>query len=289
MDGGQHRHAHAGGLLRGICLGAAHLAHHQDIRVEAQADIHQRDLIDPLSLILAVASQSVDHRIDHLSIFLPHQLQFAGAVLNGEDAFAVGNRGQQPACRRGLTGGGCTGHTDGDPIAQKYGKPVQHFLCGCAAAEQILTAEIVAVDNSDRGCNAHILIHHGGFHSRNTGVAGQVSRDQRAGIIQHHAGGVEHTTDDGERMFRRIEMLFQFLISAIRILNFDIPPRVDVDFLNAVSIDVAGQKAILRHLRIDGVRQFRLRHACYGDTLILQVLGDIALKLLFCIFATLRD
>ena len=100
---------------------------------------------------------------------------------------------------------------------------------------------------------------------------------------------MEHTTDDGERMFRRIEMLFQFLISAIRILNFDIPPRVDVDFLNAVSIDVAGQKAILRHLRIDGVRQFRLRHACYGDTLILQVLGDIALKLLFCIFATLRD
>lgn len=51
MDGGQHRHAHAGGLLRGIGLGAAHLAHHKDVRVEAQADIHQRDLIDPLTLI----------------------------------------------------------------------------------------------------------------------------------------------------------------------------------------------------------------------------------------------
>ena len=49
MDGGQHRHAHAGGLLRGIGLGTAHLTHHQDIRVEAQADIHQRDLIDPLT------------------------------------------------------------------------------------------------------------------------------------------------------------------------------------------------------------------------------------------------
>ena len=147
----------------------------------------------------------------------------------------------------------------------------------------------MAVDDSDGGGNAHILIHHRGLHSGNTGVAGQVSRDQRAGVVQHHAGGVEHSPDDGERVFRRIEMLFQFLISAIRILNFDIPPRVDVDFLNAVSIDVAGQKAILRHLRIDGVRQFHLRHACYGDTLILQVLGDIALKLLFCIFATLRD
>ena len=117
MDGGQHRHAHAGGLLRGIGLGAAHLAHHKDVRVEAQADIHQRDLIDPLTLIFTVAGQGVDHRVDHLTVFLLHQLQLTGAVLNGEDAFAVGNRGQQPACRRGLAGGGGTSHADGDPIA----------------------------------------------------------------------------------------------------------------------------------------------------------------------------
>ena len=289
MDGSQHRHTHAGGLLRCIGLGTAHLAHHQDIWVEAQADIYQCNLIDPLTLIFTVAGQGVDHRVDYLSIFLPHQLQLTGAILDGKDAFAIGYGGQQPACRRGLTGGGGPRHADGDPIAQKYGKPVQHFFCGCAAAEQILTVEIVAVDNSDGGGNTHILIHHGGLHSGNTGVAGQVSRDQRTGVVQHHTGGVEHTADDSEGVFRRIEMLFQFLISAIRILHFNISPRVDVDFLNAVSIDVAGQKAILRHLRIDGVRQFRLRHACYGDTLILQVLGDIALKLLFCIFATLRD
>ena len=147
----------------------------------------------------------------------------------------------------------------------------------------------MAVDDSDGGGDAHILIHHGGLHSGNTGVAGQVSRDQRAGVVQHHAGGVEHTADDGEGVFRRVEVFRELFASTVRILHLDIPPRVDVDLLNAVSIDVAGQKAILRHLRIDGVRQFRLRHACYGDTLILQVLGDIALKLLFCIFATLRD
>ena len=117
MDGGQHRHAHAGGFLRGICLGTAHLTHHQDIWVEAQADIHQCDLIDPLTLIFAVTCQSVDHRVDHLTVFLPHQLQLTGAVLNGEDAFAVGYGGQQPACRRGLTGGGGSRHADGDPIA----------------------------------------------------------------------------------------------------------------------------------------------------------------------------
>ena len=117
MDGGQHRHAHAGGLLRSIGLGTAHLTHHQDVRVEAQADIHQRDLIDPLTLIFAVTCQGMDHRVGHLTVFLPHQLQLTGAVLNGEDAFAVGDRGQQPACRRGLTGGGGASHADGDPIA----------------------------------------------------------------------------------------------------------------------------------------------------------------------------
>ena len=117
MDGGQHRHAHAGGFLRCIRLGTSHLAHHKDVRVEAQADIHQRDLIDPLTLIFAVAGQGVDHRVYHLTVFLPHQLQFAGAVLDGEDAFAVWDRGQQPACRRGLAGGGGASHADGDPIA----------------------------------------------------------------------------------------------------------------------------------------------------------------------------
>ena len=206
VDGGQHRHAHAGGLLRGIGLGAAHLTHHQDVRVEAQADIHQRNLIDPLTLIFTVAGQGVDHRVDYLTVFLPHQLQLTGAVLNGEDAFAVWDRGQQPACRRGLAGGGGSRHADGNPIAQKYGKPVQHFRCGRTAAEQILTAEIVAVDDSDGGGNAHILIHHGGLHSGNTGVAGQMPRDQRAGVIQHHTGGVEHSPDDGKRVFRRIKV-----------------------------------------------------------------------------------
>ena len=289
MDGGQHRHTHAGGLLRGIGLGAAHLAHHQDVRVEAQADIHQRDLIDPLTLIFTVAGQGVDHRVYYLTVFLPHQLQLTGAVLDGEDAFAVGNRSQQPARCRGLAGGGGASHTDGDPIAQKYGKPVQHFLCGCAAAQQILTAEIVAVDDSDGGGNAHILIHHRGLHSGNTGVAGQVPRDQRAGVVQHHAGGVEHSPDDGEGVFRRIEVFRELFTSTVRILHLDIPPRVDVDLLNAVSVDIAGQKAELRHLGIDGIHQLRLRHACYGDTPVLQVLGDVAHELFLGVLAAFGD
>ena len=289
MDGGQHRHAHAGGLLRRVCFGAAHLAHHQDVRVEAQADVHQRDLIDPLTLILAVAGQGVDHRVGHLTVFLPHQLQLTGAVLNREDTLTVGYGGQQPACRRGLAGGGGASHTDGDPIAQKYGKPVQHFLCGCAAAQQILTAEIVAVDDSDGGGNAHILIHHRGLHSGNTGVAGQVPRDQRAGVVQHHAGGVEHSPDDGEGVFRRIEVFRELFTSTVRILHLDIPPRVDVDLLNAVGVDIAGQEAEFCHFGIDGAYQFCLCHARHSDALVLQVFRDIAHELFLGVLAAFGD
>ena len=202
MDGGQHCHAYTGGFLGSIRFGTAHLAHDQNVRVEAQADVHQCDLVDTLALVFTVAGQGVDYRVNHLAIFLPHQFQLAGSVLNGKDAFAVGDRGQQPTCRRGLAGGGGASHADGYPIAQKYGKPVQHFLCGRAAAQQILTAEIVAVDDSDGSGDAHIFIYHGGLHSGDTGVFGQMPRDQGTGIIQHHAGGVEHTADDSEGVFR---------------------------------------------------------------------------------------
>ena len=147
----------------------------------------------------------------------------------------------------------------------------------------------MAVDDSDGGGNAHILIHHGGFHSGDTGVAGQVSRDQRAGVVQHHAGGVEHSPDDGKRVFRRIEVFRELFASTVRILHLDIPPRVDVDLLNAVGVDIAGQEAELRHLGIDGVHQLRLRHAYYGDTPVLQVFRDIAHELFLGVLAAFSD
>ena len=147
----------------------------------------------------------------------------------------------------------------------------------------------MAVDDSDGGGNAHILIHHGGLHSRNTGVAGQVSRDQRAGVVQHHAGGVEHSPDDSKGVFRRVEVFRELFASTVRILHLDIPPRVDVDLLNAVGVDIAGQEAELRHLGIDGVHQLRLRHACYGDTLVLQVLGDVTHELFLGVLAAFGD
>ena len=116
-----------------------------------------------------------------------------------------------------------------------------------------------------------------------------MSRNQGTGIVQHHTGGVEHTADDGKRVFRRVKVFRELFASTVRILHLDIPPRVDVDLLNAVGVNIAGQKAELRHLRIDGVRQFRLRHACYGDTPVLQVLGDVTHELFLGVLAAFGD
>ena len=84
-------------------------------------------------------------------------------------------------------------------------------------------------------------------------------------------------------------MFRELFASTVRILHLDIPPRVDVDLLNAVGVDIAGQEAELRHLGIDGVHQLRLRHACYGDTPVLQVLGDIAHELFLGVLAAFGD
>ena len=84
-------------------------------------------------------------------------------------------------------------------------------------------------------------------------------------------------------------MFRELFVSTVRILHLDIPPRVDVDLLNAVGVDIAGQKAELRHLGIDGVHQFRLRHVRNSDAFILQVLGDVAHELFLGVLAAPGD
>ena len=84
-------------------------------------------------------------------------------------------------------------------------------------------------------------------------------------------------------------MFRELFASAVRILHLDIPPRVDVDLLNAVGVDIAGQETELRHLGIDGVHQLRLCHACYGDTPVLQVLGDVTHELFLGVLAAPGD
>lgn len=90
MNGGQHRNAHTGSLLRRVGLRAAHLAHADDVRIETQSDIQQCDLVDALALILAVSGLRVDDRVRHPAATLTDKLKFPGSILNGKDALAVG-------------------------------------------------------------------------------------------------------------------------------------------------------------------------------------------------------
>ena len=134
MDGGENGHAHAGGLLGGIGLWAAHLAHSDDIRIETKGDVQQRDLVDALPLVLAVAGLGVDDGVDHPAVLLPDELKLTGAVLDGEDPLAVRDGGQEPARHGGLAGAGRACHTDRDAVAQAGGQEIQHFLpwrCRC--------------------------------------------------------------------------------------------------------------------------------------------------------------
>ena len=57
----RHRNAHTGSLLRCVGLRATHLAHADNVGVETQSDIQQRDLVDTLALILAVAGLRVNN------------------------------------------------------------------------------------------------------------------------------------------------------------------------------------------------------------------------------------
>ena len=240
MDSGQHRNAHTGSLLRRIGLRTAHLAHADDVRIETQGNIQQRDLVDALALILTVAGLRVDDRVRHLAVTLPDKLEFPGSVLNGKDALAVRNGGKEPARHGGLAGGSCSRHADRNAIAQAGGQKVQHFLCGRAALHEVPLAEIPGIHDTDGCGNTGILIQHRRFDDRDTNVLCQSGGNDGAGIVQYLAGVLQHTANNVGGVFRRVEMLLQLGGMTVRILDLNVPPRVDIDLLNAVREDVLG-------------------------------------------------
>ena len=289
MDGGENGHSHAGGLLGGIGLRAAHLTHGDDVGIKAKGDVQQRDLVDALPLVLAVAGLGVDDGVDHPAVLLPDELKLTGAVLDGEDPLAVRDGGQEPARHRGLAGAGGACHTDGDAVAQAGGQEIQHFLRGGAAAHKVLLGQILGVDDSDGGRDAGILVQHRGLDDRDTDVFGQTGGNDGTGIVQHLAGVLEHTADDIGRVVRRVEVFLQLDGAAIGILDLNVAPGIDVDLFDAFGEDVLGQKPILGHLRIKGVHQLALAHDVHRHAIVLQIAGDPALHLLLGLVAALCD
>ena len=240
MDGGQHRNAHTSRFLRRVGLWAAHLAHADDVRIEAQGNIQQCNLIDALALILAVTGLRVDDRVRHPPVTLPDELEFSRAIFNGKDTLAVRDGREEPARHGGLAGGSCSRHADRHAVAQACGQKVQHFLCGCATLHEVRLAEIPGIHDTDGCGNTGILIQHRRFDDRDTNILCQSGGNDGAGIVQYLAGVLQHTADDIGGVFRRIEMLLQLGGMTVRILDLNVPPGVDIDLLNAVREDVLG-------------------------------------------------
>ena len=281
MDSGQHRNAHTGSLLRRVGLRTAHLAHADDVRIETQGDIQQCDLVDALTLILAVTGLRVDDRVRHPPVTLSDELEFSGAILNGKDALAVRDGGKKPACHGGLAGGGRSRHADRHAIAQAGRQKVQHSLCGCAALHEVRLAEISGIHNTDGCGNTGVLVQHRRFDDRDTNVLRQSGGNDRAGIVQYLAGVLQHTANDIGGVFRRVKMLLQLGGMTVGILDLNVPPGVDVDLLDAVCEDVLGQKSVLCHFRVQGIHQLRGCHAIHGNAILLQIPCHAALYLLF--------
>ncbi len=109
----------------------------------------------------------------------------------------------------------------------------------------------------------------------------------RAGVVQHHAGGMQHPAHHVDGVLGAFKPFLQLLCFPACILDLDILPAVDVDLLDAGSEHILGQEGELRHLRIDGVHQLLAAHALHGDPVILHIFGDVPLDLLPCILPAL--
>ena len=116
MNGGNDCHAGTGCLLRRIGLWPTHLSNHNHIRIETQRHVKQRDLIHTLPVILAVPGNGVNDRVCDLPILLPNQVQLSGAGFYGVDSLMIWNCGEEPPHQGCLSGAGCTGYADRDPI-----------------------------------------------------------------------------------------------------------------------------------------------------------------------------
>ena len=64
--------------------------------------------------------------------------------------------------------------------------------------------------------------------------------------VQNHTGRVKHTADYIDCVLRTLKSFGQFLRDAPGILDFDIPPAVDVDLLNPCPKHVLCEEGELR-------------------------------------------
>ena len=86
---------------------------------------------------------------------------------------------------------------------------------------------------------------------------------------------MEHPAQHIDAVFGAVEVFCELFAAPTSVLDFDIPPAVDVDFFNVLAEDVLCQKGVFSHLGEQGIHQLLRCHATHCHTAVLHKLGDI--------------
>ena len=72
-------------------------------------------------------------------------------------------------------------------------------------------------------------------------------------VVHNHAGMMEQSLHDIHSMLCISEMLLQFFHATIRIGQYNIIPRVDVNLVKVVRPQIRGKNGVFNHFRINTV------------------------------------
>ena len=281
MGGGDNCVAGAGRLLCGESLGRFHLTDTHNVRVTGQGKLQKALLIVILLGIVRKTGNGMDHIVDDISFcILFHKVKFAAPVFNGEDSLFVGNGGENPAHQRGFTAAGGTSHTDGQTEPENFGQKVQHFGGGCPVANEIITAQLLGIHDTNGCSHTFFFVRERIAQNRDTDFIGEMAHHTRLTVIQNHAGLMKESADYINSVLWGLEPIFGGNHTPVRISDFHIFPRIDVNFLHIICEKIGRQEGELGHFRIEFVDQFLMAHALNAQTVIVEILCDVCGDLL---------
>ena len=82
-------------------------------------------------------------------------------------------------------------------------------------------------------------------------------------------------------MIGRLEFLIDFDVRAVAVLDFDVIPRIYINFLNARSENIFRKKLKFSHFGIELIHKLCLRQSLNGNAFVKQIFPDIPLDLIF--------
>lgn len=100
-----------------------------------------------------------------------------------------------------------------------------------------------------------------------------------AGVVEHHAGNMEHAAHHVDGVFRILKAFLQLFGGPVAVLHLDVVPGVHVDFFDAARVNIFGEERKLRHLGIDGIHKLLFGHAGDSDAVVPDILGGVPLDL----------